>query len=380
MKKFKVFGLAAVVLALAASPVLAAEFIAPESKTDANISTLQQDVHKNLYIAGAAVTINGKIQGDLAAAGGVVTVNGDVEKGLLLAGGNLNLNAAVGENARIAGGNVSINAPVGGDLLVGGGNITIAQKAKVGGDLVIGGGNVLLDADVAGNVKIGGGNVTINGKVSGNVEVMANQNLTFGPASQVLGKVSFKGPQEAVVKPGAKVGVITYTHINKRVAHRSGIIGLLIIGSLFKLIMLLVAAVVLAWLLPSKISAVVAEAKAKPWHSLGFGVLVVILSPILGVILMATVLGIYLGMIVFMIFGLLMIISAILSLFYVGNQVWSWYHRDAIANLWRDLGLGALITLILGFIPIVGWVILLVIWLITLGALKRYTYQEAFGK
>src|SRR3989344_4261573 len=131
----KIFGFIAV-LGLSALPVMAAEFIAPDKGADPNVGTLTQETHKNLYIAGAAVTINGPSLGDLYAAGGMVTVNGIVEKDLMVAGGNINLNGSVGDDLRVAGGNISISAPVAGDLLVAGGNVTVAQKATVGADLV----------------------------------------------------------------------------------------------------------------------------------------------------------------------------------------------------------------------------------------------------
>ncbi|MEO8065677.1 MAG: hypothetical protein ABI643_02375 [Candidatus Doudnabacteria bacterium] len=377
MNKVKVLGAVIALSFLAAVTVQAAEFIAPASKTDSNVSTLQKETHKNLYIAGANVTVNSQTKGDLAAAGGVVTVNGDVEKDLLVAGGNLNINGSVGETARIAGGNISISGPVNGDLVVAGGNISVAQKASIGGDLVIGGGNISVDSDVTGNLKIGGGEVTINGKVSGNViEIMASKSLTFGSNAEVSGKISFKGPVEAVVMPGAKVGPIEFTKVNKQVAQKGGFAGMMIIGSIFKFLMLLAAGLVLVWLFPAKVASVVKEALARPWHDLGIGFAVLVVLPILAIILMITVVGVYLGLIVMLSYGLLLVISSVLVMFYTGRLVWGWYQKNAGPNHWRDLGVGAVIMLLLGLIPIVGWIVLFGLWLITLGAFASHHWQQ----
>jgi len=380
MKKIKYIGSVAALVFLLGGTAQAAEFITGESKTEANVSTLSQEVHKNLYIAGGSVTVNSATAGDLVAAGGMVTVNGNVEKDLMVAGGNLNLNGSVGENARVGGGNVSINAPIAGDLLVGGGNVTIAEKATVGGDLVVGAGNVSVDSNIQGNVKIGGGNVTINGRVTGNVEVAASQTLTFGAMSEVLGKITYKGPNEAVVKPGAKIGTIDYTKVTGKPAHRGGFIGIIIIGSLFKLLMLLVAAVAMIWLVRARVAAVVTHAIQTPGRSLGIGVLTVIAAPILGVLLMITVVGLYVGVILLLTYALLVAVSSVISLFYTGRLVWGWYQKEASDNAWRDLGIGALLTLILGFIPIVGWIAIGVLWVITLGALATHLRREFFLK
>lgn len=376
MKIIKYIGFIAALVLLIAGTARAAEFMAPENKTEANISTLSQEVHKNLYIAGGSVTVNSNTQGDLAAVGGMVTVNGSVEKDVFAAGGNLNFNGPVGDDARVAGGNISINAPIAGDLLVGGGNVSIAQKATIGGDLVIGGGNVSIDSNVQGNVKIGGGNVVINGRVAGNIEASANQSLTFGAGSEVVGKITYKGPSEAVIKPGAKVGAIEYTKVSGKPAHRGGFISVFIIGNLFKLLMLLAAALVFVWLVRSRIFAVVNQAVLAPGRSLGIGLLFLIATPILGIILMVTVVGLYLGGILMMTYGLMIAISSVLSLFYTGRLVWGWYRKDAAESAWRDLGIGTLITLLLGFIPVVGWIVICVLWVITLGALATRVRRE----
>lgn len=353
----------------------AAEFVAPSKGADPNVSTQNSEKHHNLYIAGATNTINSNTTGDLFAAGGVVTVNGNVEKDLFVGGGHISLNGTVGDDLRVAGGNVSISSPVGGDLLVAGGNVSVAQKASVGADLAAAGGNLVFDSTVKGNAKISGGNVVINGKISGNLEVTATQNLTFGPNSEVTGTINYKGVKPAVVKDGAKVGTINYTKIAKPRA-RGDFRGLFVAGSLLKLLMLLAAAAVLYLLFPSRVKSIVAEAIRSPWANLGIGLLVLIVSPILAIILCVTVVGVYLGLATFLIYILFLLLAAILSLFYIGRLIMGWVKRDSPANHWLELLVGALVSLILGFIPVLGWLALLVIYMITLGSIFTLKRKE----
>lgn len=95
---------------------------------------------------------------------------------------------------------------------------------------------------------------------------------------------------------------------------------------------------------------------------------------------MITVVGLYVGVILLLTYALLVAVSSVISLFYTGRLVWGWYQKEASDNAWRDLGIGALLTLILGFIPIVGWIAIGVLWVITLGALATHLRREFFLK
>jgi len=371
-KKIAIVSLGLLMFCLTAS---AAEFIAPQNRNDASVSTLEKDTHKNLYIAGATVTVNGKTNGDLFAAGGMVTVNGPVENDLFVGGGNLSLNAPVGGDLRIAGGNVSINSPIGSDLLAAGGNITVAQKASVAGDLVIAGGNISVDSEVKGYGKINGGNVTINGKIDGNLDIVANQQLTFGPASEVVGKITYHGTNPAIVKDGAKIGTIDFTQIKARgFAHSLG--ALIAISTLIKLLALLVAGFVLLYLFPVKISKLVTGTMSNTLTNFGIGFLALIASPIVAGLLFITVVGVYLGIILLLIYFLTLVMASIVMVFYTGRLVYGWYKKDAALNLKRDLVLGAIIALIVSLIPIIGWLAVFVLFLISLGAIVTQLRTE----
>ncbi|MEJ0021117.1 MAG: hypothetical protein WDN47_00870 [Candidatus Doudnabacteria bacterium] len=373
MKKIAILSLALLAFAFTAS---AAEFIQPPSKMQGSVSTMEQDVHKNLYIAGANVTVNSKTLDDLAAAGGMVTINGDVEKDLLLAGGNLTVNGAVGDNARIAGGNISISGPVLGDLVVAGGNITVAEKATVGGDLVVGGGNITVDSDIKGNVKIGGGAVMINSTITGNVDVMANKSLTFGPNSVVMGRIVYKGPSEAIIQDGAKVSTIDFTMIASRnVAGK--IAALITIATLIKLLALFIAAWVLNRIFKGTFQTLSEHIYAKPWHSMGIGALVLFGVPLLAVILMITVLGLYLGLFLLVSYCLILLTSALLMPYFVGASVVAMYNKTSNLKLgWQELVYGLLIVTLVGWIPFIGWLAVLLVYLMTIGEVALHSLQK----
>src|SRR6185436_6837478 len=102
---------------------------------------------------------------------------------------------------------------------------------------------------------------------SGSVEVQTSEDLTFGPKSEVLGKITYKGPRAAVVQEGAKVGVIDFTvFTHKRLGHKFAALATL--ATIIKLLGLFLAAWVINRLFPGKFQTLANSANSKPWHNL----------------------------------------------------------------------------------------------------------------
>ncbi len=361
-------------LLLVAVPASAAEFQFAHEKNDSSISIPSSETHKNLYTFGASVSVSGNTLGDLFAWGGMVTVGGNVEQDLAVFGGNLNLNGNVGGDLRTAGGNISINGPIGSDLLVGGGNVSISDKAVVAGDLLACGGNLTLDSEVKGKAQIFGGEVTINGKVDGDLFVRAGKQLVFGPNSEVVGKITYEGASPAVVRDGAKIGQIEFTKLPSTRGADKVFKGIFAVATLIKLLGLLIAGFVLFWLFPRKVETIVSSSHDKPLKSFGVGFLVLVVTPIIAVILCATVIGFYVGIIVMLSYLLLLILASVFMLFYVGNLILKWANKP-MSIRW-DLTIGAIAILIVSLIPVVGWIATGIVYLITLGSLILHLKQE----
>lgn len=354
---------------------LAAEFLAPMDKDDdPNVSTASSEVHKNLYAAGATVNINSQTNGDLYAAGGMVTVSGNVEQDLVVAGGNLNLNGTVGGDVRAAGGNISVSSPVGSDLVIAGGNVAITQKTTVAGDLVAAGGNLVIDSTVNGNAKISGGNVTINGKITGNLEVTAQEQLTFGPNSEVVGKITYKGRNPAVVKEGAKVGTIEFTELPGRKNWGKRIFAPIV---LFEIIASFLAGWVFVYLFRRRVESTTERILRQPWQMLGLGLAGLVLTPVVMVILFATFVGYYIALVLMAWYFLMLLLSCLLAAIFTGAWILKLINKSPTLQLnWAAVLLGVVVMKILMFIPIVGWLAILVLTLLAIGSVLSHSYDQ----
>ena len=364
MRKWSSFLIVFAIL-FVAQPVLAAEFIMP-GKTGSTV--VSDEGHHNVYTAGGAVTVTSNVTGDLVAAGGNVLVQGDVEEDLMAGGGTVIVNGKVGGDIRIGGGNVTITAAVGGDVLAGGGTITLANSAQVSGDLVLGGGAVLVDAPIAGDVRIGGGSVNINSRIGGDVIIEADQELVFGSKSVITGKIKYRGIKEAVVEEGAQISEIEFSKLARKGGAKGAVGG--IAGAVVWTIGMIIAGLLLLKFFRRRVRTVVDRAFDRPWLNLGIGFLFAVALPVAGVILLITIVGVYAALILFAWLGLIYLVVSVIAAMFLGATILRWLKKSEGLR-WTTLVLGAVLLMILKFIPFVGWLACLVIWLIAFGATLR---------
>jgi len=364
MRKWSSFLIVFAVL-FVAQPVLAAEFIMP-GKTGSTV--VSDEGHHNVYTAGGAVTVTSNVTGDLVAAGGNVLVQGDVEEDLMAGGGTVIVNGKVGGDIRIGGGSVTITAAVGGDVLAGGGTITLANSAQVSGDLVLGGGAVLIDAPIAGDVRIGGGSVNINSRIGGDVIIEADQELVFGSKSVITGKIKYRGVKEAVIEEGAQISEIEFSKLARKGGAKGAVGG--IAGAVVWTIGMIIAGLLLLKFFRRRVRTVVDRAFDRPWLNLGIGFLFAVALPVAGVILLITIVGVYAALILFAWLGLIYLVVSVIAAMFLGATILRWLKKSEGLR-WTTLVLGAVLLMILKFIPFVGWLACLVIWLIAFGATLR---------
>lgn len=384
MKIHKIIIASALVLGLAmpAMAVLAAEFIAADPEGSGNIVLPVGQNHKNLYVAGGSVSVDSAVLGDLFVAGGTITVNGPVEADVVVVGGTVILNAPVSGDVRAAGGTLQINSSVAGDVLLGGGTVNLSSKASVGQDLVVGAGMLQLDAPVGGSVKVAGGDIFLNSKVNGNVKIFSEDNITFGPTSDIAGKTMIKFSGEPVIKDGAKFA--SQPEIEKIVKSKwnKGFIGkgfwLGFLSSIF-------AALLLLWIFPRFVDAVVQRAHFGVGKNLATGLISAIVWPFIVIIAIITLLGLWAGLtFAFIGVALIFIVKTLTDLFFgawlLSKLSGKKAGKENVVRVdWQAAVLGAAVLTLIGLIPIFGWLVFAALNLVTFGALLRVVWDKRIG-
>lgn len=380
LKKIAYFTLAVVlVISFFVSTAIAAEFRV--AKKGGNTAVDQDETVKNLYTAGNIVSINGDIEKSLYVVGNVISVNSDVEGTIHAGGGTIVIRGNVGDSIHAGGGSILIEGIVEEDVFIGGGNITISKTASIKGDLIIGGGTVDIQGPVAGNLYLGAGQAIINSKIGGQVKAKVDE-FKLGSEAEIVGDLNYTSSEEAEMAEGAVVlGKIDFKvrEFKKIDIARSPktLFGILTLAFLLKLLISIAAGLVLVYLFRDVTKQVVKESLTSFWGSLGRGFSALILIPVLCLILLITVIGIWIAGILASIYGLMMLLASALASVAFGSWLIKVIKKQSKYSIgWPAVVWGVISLKIIILIPYIGWLVGLVFMLISLGALYRLFFQN----
>ncbi len=341
----------------------------------------------NLYVGGGDVTLSGTVDGDVTAAGGTVVIAGPVRDDLAAAAGNLTVLGSVGGDARLAGGNVLIGGTVGGDLLAAGGTVKVLGGVTVGKDLVIAGGMVTYAGSTTGNATFTGGEVVIDGHVTGNVLATVDKKVTLGDHAVIDGALVYRAPQEDVFVTSDQARVRGGVQFEQREARSAGVGGVerglaAALGALLfvKLVALALAAAVLVLVFTRFSGAVVRTVTESFWLAVARGFVVLVVVPIVAGILLATLVGGFLGFLLLTLYGLALLIAAIYSNIVAGALLMGYFKKEQeYALVWWHALVGVVLLAVLALIPIIGWAVCLVFFLGALGSLARLVRDHVWA-
>ena len=295
--------------------------------------TLGQDetADSNLYIGGTNVSINGTASGDVIAAGNTVTINGTVADDTIVAAGTLNVAGTINDDLRVAAGTITISGTILGDVNAAGGSITFDKDAVVKGDVILGGGTVTLAGTVEGNVGAGTSELTVSGTVGGNIDATTSM-LTLTDTAHVAGALSYRSNTEASIASGATIdgGTTFLQHPNRsRIGMYFGIIGLSIGGFLINVIASLIVALLFVTFMKPLTKRIITTGIASFWKMALIGFLLLIVAPILGIMLLVSLLGIPLAGILLSIYITLLVVAGVFAGILLGTFLLKWMKRQS---------------------------------------------------
>jgi len=346
----------------AATPVLAFD-----GRSGDTVNVPQDEVvDGDLYVMGRNIVIDGTVNGDIFGAGQTITINGTVNGGVTLAGQTLTVNGQVAHGARLAGQTINVNSSIGRDLVAAGAILNVGGIAKIADDLVFGVGTSYVSGHVNGNVKGGAGEVTITNEVGGNIELEVDK-LTITSTANIQGNLVYTSENEASIQSGAQLGGSTTHKVPEKPAVPAPFAG--IQGKLLGFLMILVVGIIVILLASGRVSAMADSIRTKPWPSLGWGALVLFVIPIAALIVIVTIIGLPVGLIALVLYGIAVYLSQIPVGFLIGRLI---IRRNGEIES-RGLMIGALalglaILLVLGLIPYVGGVVMLLTIIFGLGS------------
>ncbi len=289
-----------------------------------------QTIEDNYVRAGNTFDVRGIIEGDLIVGASSLDITGKVTGDVLAAATNIKISGEVEGNIRVAGGTVNIEGKVGKNVNIFAGTVNLSPDSEILGDVTIWAGSVNMKGLVHGSVYGGAGSVIISGKVTKNIEFrfdgedkFTSSLLTVTSDAKIGGNLNYYSDNEAEIDEEATItGVVTKhepTGIGK--ATRGLLDSIWWIGQIANIFGLLVVGLITVWLFGKKTKEITSRMLKNPGKQMLLGLAILILTPIVGFILIFTVIGFPLGIIILLLYGILLYISTVFFAVFLGEKI-----------------------------------------------------------
>lgn len=325
-------------------------------------------INEDYFTAGETVEVSGTVNGDVYAFGGRVLVKGKVNGDLLAAGGAITISGDVTQDVRAAGGRVTVSGTIGRNLTVLGGSVQITNSASVEGAVTAAGGEVGIAGPVGGNARVGAGSLVVSNRIGGDLKVAARE-IRLAQGALINGELAYWSPRRLSIAEGAKVlGPILRKQPEREIRPFAFRIagGLGVIFKLISFFSTLVIGLLVIRLFPNFAGAAVASIRERPLASLGVGLLVFVLVPVLVLLLFITVLGIHLALILLALYAVSLYVSRVVAVYWVGATIFGTGARGGRAGC--AFAGGLIVYYLLTLVPVLGGIVAVLVTLFGLGA------------
>jgi cytoskeletal protein CcmA (bactofilin family) len=346
----------------------------PLAAMAASEDAAQAVIAGDYFGAGASAQPEEPIEGDAFIAGRTVSLRVPVDGDAVLSGARVSVLARVGADLYAAGGSVDVDAPVLRNARLAGGRVQLGRRAEIAGRATLAGNDVLVEGAVDGQLTVFAESVTLDGRFGSGI-VVAARSLSVGPNARIHGRLTYRTSQPPVIDPGAEIiGGVKRSEAGialpaaGRWARAAAWIGaavftggILLLGALF-----ILAA-------PEASAAAARSVRRRPLASLGLGLAVLMLLPLVALASLATVIGVPLGLALLLLWPVAMLLGYLGGVLFVGDSLATLFARsEDRAPAWlRIVCLGVVLAAILVSIkwPLFGWLLILLLTLAGAGAL-----------
>ncbi|GEM_PF-2228542 len=326
-------------------------------------------VHEGNYIrAGRTIQVEGKVTHDVILIGRDIILSGPIEGDVIIAAQSVVINSTIGGSVRVAAEQVTLNAPVGKNVTIAASRVLLGPAMKAGWDAVIIAQTVSLAGTIEGSAWVRAQDVELAGAIAKGADIDAGGTLLVRPTAKVMGTLVYHAPQETSIPTGATVDKAEYQPV-KKASENSSPKGSSVFWPLVFLFGAWVVGGVFVSLAEPWLNAAAMRVRTKPFASLGWGLVGLIVTPVLAVILTITLIGIPLS---------ILTMVAYFSTIYLAKII-AGYIIAFIAKEQTDTKVSSMLVMIVGVavyvalmhIPIVGVFIGLLGVLLTFGVITQ---------
>jgi hypothetical protein len=405
MNKLTVKIILALAICWALQPAVATTFLNTKSPSF-EVDTVYND---DVFISGARIKFDSKVIGDLFSLSYEMVQTDTVTGNFMALAYSVQNLAPVLGSYRAAARTMSCNADVGRNVLLLGQEINVGPNSHIGHDADLAGASVIFQGDVAGNLKIKSKFAVISGKVGGNLEFRGDS-LTINPNTVIAGDVNYNSPTRATIASGSVIsGNVNWKKADtekqkekKKSNFWTALTGIISLRGYFIISTFLSVAIIVLTLIPfpswvllivlwfvlavsgnllililkSKALTTIKVLDVRLFPSMGLGFIIFFLTPIVALILFFTVLAAPLSPLLIMLFGAATFAGGIFASLFLGRRIchlFSPVSDNTPGYLCYTMGMT--VILFLSFVPILGYILVLLAFMTGLGGLV-----QTFGK
>lgn len=353
------------------SPALAADFRMADTtglvKVDSAVQT------RNLFVMGNDVIVQAKeIQNDLFAFGMSVQLNTQVQQGTFVAGKNVILQGTYSGNLFVAGDNITLHGEIMGEVFLIGNQWRIAEDAIIHGDVHVLAGLGYVDGIINGSLLGSGSEWYINGQVERPIRITVGKSLTIGEKADIA-EISYQAAQEATVMKGAAVEKIIFNPLEQKEQAKKALFRFPVIPYLATLLF----ALMLVFLFKKLTRQALSVMHQQFFASLGIGFTILVATPVLALITLVTLAGYQIALAMLLLYGMLLLTMSPLAGIWLGELCLKLFKQQVDSPSWLGALIGVTLMQFVLWIPLVGWIILLLLNVIALGGIVIALFQQA---
>lgn len=341
----------------------------------------EMEVDGNLYAAGNSVTVEGRVTGDVICAAQSVIINGEVTGDVICAAQTININGKISGNLRAAANSINFNGQVARNLTIAAANLNTTASSTVGWDILLG----VANADIKGRVGrdlVGAvSTAKLGGEVGKNVHLIMENERTGRPGLIITDKakigsnLTYRDKKEAEISSLAEI-IGEVKHNLPKTKERPSRPLAWLYARIYSIFSALIVGLVIIALWGEEIKKLTDKMLDKIGPTIGWGAIIMFLTPIIAFFLLITLIGIPLALIVIALWLIALWLSKLLVGILVGRSLLEKLWREKKENLFWAMTIGVIVSWIIFSLPLAGWLLsLAAIWW-GLGGLYLYLVRN----
>ena len=333
-----------------------------------------ETIDGNYYAAGGNIEIYGTVNGDLFLAGNSIKINSDNINGdIFIAANSIKIKGQINGSLRLAGQYITLEeSEISRNVAALGQFFYLEKEASVLGHLGFVGQSLSLSGIVQGKVEAALATFQLSGQAQNDVELYfgqsTEQSISLTDEAVVGGALYYQSLSQEEINQNADI--VGGVHFNKVVKkNQEGFDSSKFLGLLFKFFGLLIVGMVGLYLWPGFFHRSSELFYQKPLPTFFKGLMFLLMVPVLSLLLMFSFIGLPLALLIMVLWLMALYLAQIITAWLLGKLVKDKIFKNKTWPNLTILALGIFLYIVLGKIPLVGWMFIIFFYLLAWGVL-----------